>query len=197
MMMSARLWEMILLCFWKSILLNCYLLEFRMRKVQKDLLTNYNKTLLGAKEEKYFMLFEKKDKFPKITRSILVAPANKSASDFHHWLTTVTNALEMSACPSFHRSLSWTGVYRKTGKLHSWGLTQHMNALCSWHRPKQLTFDSGNKDTETFTGMSSLNSVKTYAQVFLCADEEQLNGGGVVLFQGVFQPLPAEAKRRL
>lgn len=37
----------------------------------------------------------------------------------------------------------------------------------------------------------------TYAQVFLCANEEQLDGGGVVLLQGVFEPLPAEETTRL
>lgn len=42
--------------------------------------------------------------------------------------------------------------------------------------------------------MFTLNSLKTYAQVFLRANKEQLNTGGVVLFQGVFEPLPADRK---
>lgn len=43
--------------------------------------------------------------------------------------------------------------------------------------------------------MFTLNSLKTYAQVFLRANKEQLNTGGVVLFQGVFEPLPADRKQ--
>lgn len=39
-----------------------------MRKVQKDLLTKYNKTLMEAIEEKYFQLFKKKDTLPDITK---------------------------------------------------------------------------------------------------------------------------------
>lgn len=37
----------------------------------------------------------------------------------------------------------------------------------------------------------------TYAQIFLCADEEQLNTGGVILLQGVFEPLPADTTTQL
>lgn len=44
---------------------------------------------------------------------------------------------------------------------------------------------------------STLNVIKTYAQVFLCAHQEQLDRCGVVLLQRVFQPLPADRKRRL
>lgn len=35
-----------------------------------------------------------------------------------------------------------------------------MNALCCWHRTKQLTFDSSKKDTEMFTGVSSLKQLE-------------------------------------
>lgn len=44
--------------------------------------------------------------------------------------------------------------------------------------------------------MFTLNSIKTYAEVFLRANKEQLDTGGVVLFQGVFEPLPADRKKK-
>lgn len=52
-------------------------------------------------------------------------------------------------------------------------------------------------NTDTFMETSALNAIKTYAQVFLCAHQEQLDRCGVVLLQRVFQPLPADRKRRL
>lgn len=47
---------------------------------------------------------------------LMEAKGVKSAPDFHHWLNTVTNTLEMSACPSFQSPSELHGSLEKDGE---------------------------------------------------------------------------------
>lgn len=70
-------------------------------------------------------------------------------------------------------------------------------AAAALAKPNTWHLTPEKKTQDTFVGTSKPNVIKTYAQVFLSAHQEQLDSCGVVLLQRVFQPLPADRKRRL